>query len=449
MELDPSFLQKIANKVYIGLEFEFFSSLNRKKLAQIFSKNLRKKVKPIYKYHSGTSVGKDTFKLEPDFSGGFKMNELVTGPLQYYEAINIMYKVYNLIEEYGYTNQRSGVHLNISFKEFDLNLKYRLSELNKLKFILNLNEEKIFQMWPEAKNKLQKLHKNSISLIFPKNNFVSDLHLEDLNNITRHAFTVPESKHFGINLAKIHSGYLEIRYIGGKNYHQKKDESRQLIDHIISTLYNTLKHNYEYTHSEVNIIKNELIRQKQLVTSLKEYDNFVESYPNLQLLVDLKSDPNIVRQYYHMIREQIFYLIGYGQLKAGFINYDSLKDLVQVKDARIKNGFFLSNIEFFNCHVEGEFNECSFNMCAIRSSKLNNCKFLTNNDVRYSHIHNCNFYAPGNYIKQTYIFNSRKSNTIIRADLINCILRKGIVSMDSTIDSKTEYIDIHKKSPTT
>jgi hypothetical protein len=441
MELHPSFIKEIAKDVYIGLEFEFFSSLNRKELARVFSRNLRKKVHPIYKYHSGAGVGKDTFKLEPDFSGGFKMNELVTGPLQYYEALNIMYKVYNLIEEYGHTTERTGVHLNISFRERNMNLKYRISELNEFKFILNLEEEKIFQLFPEAKSKLQRIHKSAISLIFPRNNFMSTHHLEDVKHITNLAFSVPESKHFGVNFSKIHKGYVEIRYIGGKDYHLKKDESRNLINHIIFKLYATLSENYEYSDSELNRIQNELIQQNKLVHSLKEYENFIDSYPNIQLMVDLKNNGRIVREYYRLIREKLFHLIVYGNLRSGFINYDSLKDVIQVKNGRIKNGYFISDVEFFNCAVEGEFSQCGFNMCTVRSSKLEECKFFTDNDIRYSHIHNCNFYAPGNVIKQTYIFNARKRNLLIRADIIDCILRKGVVSLESSIDDKTEYIE--------
>ena len=79
----------------IGFEFEFYTDLLKGQAAESLAKLLKKKVVVSEKYHSNVPVDSDNFKLEPDYSGGSKMMEFITGPLPYNEAIPILIKVLN------------------------------------------------------------------------------------------------------------------------------------------------------------------------------------------------------------------------------------------------------------------------------------------------------------------------------------------------------------------
>ena len=74
-------------------------------------------------------------------SGGKKLLELVTGALPYFAARLMIIKVCDWIKENGYTNDRSSIHLNLSFDKSKIDNKYRISKMNVLKFILDFNEE--------------------------------------------------------------------------------------------------------------------------------------------------------------------------------------------------------------------------------------------------------------------------------------------------------------------
>ena len=103
------------NASVIGFEFEFFSNMIRGRIVDSLSKLLGKKVILSSKYHSKIPVSSEVFKLEPDYSGGSKMNELITGPMPYSEAIPVLIKVLRWIDENGWTNDKCAFQFSISF----------------------------------------------------------------------------------------------------------------------------------------------------------------------------------------------------------------------------------------------------------------------------------------------------------------------------------------------
>ena len=86
--------QKALGACRIGFEFEFFTNYDRQEAAKQLSKALEPKIvlgrgKVIDKKSKMGASSKPTanlFRIIPDFSGGYKMKELVTGPLPYIEA---------------------------------------------------------------------------------------------------------------------------------------------------------------------------------------------------------------------------------------------------------------------------------------------------------------------------------------------------------------------------
>ena len=60
-------------------------------------------------------------------------------------------KVLKWIKENGYTNDRCGIHFNISFNDEKMGSSF-LTRLNRLKFILDFDEDKIWKDYPNRKN---------------------------------------------------------------------------------------------------------------------------------------------------------------------------------------------------------------------------------------------------------------------------------------------------------
>lgn len=436
--------KSLFDNVNLGFEFEFFSPMDRRELSEKLSKALGKRVAWTDHYQSSIPVSQDEFKLEPDFSGGFRMNELITGVMPYSEAIHVMFKVCNFIAENGFTTDRTGIHINLSFNEVDLGLPEKLQNLNVFKYLLNLDEAKIFELWPSAKSKVQKIYKNSVLNITPKSKFIAETSIDYANPGSPLDFNYPHSKYFGLNFEKLHKNYLEIRYAGGKNYESHRKEMVELVNYITESLYSTLKDNHSYSPAETKKVKDLLESQRGVILSIKTYESFLRNYPDIKLLADLSDEPRIVEANYHNVREKLFDLITTGNLKKGMVNYDTRTKRVQLKACSIKEGFSISNIDLINCKAEGEFTNCEFYGCTVRSSHLIESRLITANDVRYSYLKDCRFLNNGNNrLDSTYISSSPEHP--IYADLNECIVRSGTVSLDSKVDSKTEFIQADYK----
>ena len=423
----------------ISFCFEFFSPLSRKELSEKLTKVLKKNVQWTDQYHSSMQVAENDFKIEPDFSGGFKMNELVTGVMPYNEAVHVMFKIYNFIAENGFTTERTGVHVNISFNEIDLDLTERLQNLNVFKYILNLDEARIFDMWPSAKSRMQKIYKNSVLNIYPKNKFIAETSLNYAYPASPTDFNLPHAKYFGINFTKLSQNYLEVRYAGGSGYETKKKDSVELINYMAESLYSTLQENNGYSVNETRRISEILTKHKSLLLSVKTYESFTNAYPDIELYIDLKNDPRIVESNYSNIKEKLFELITTGNLKKGIVNYDTQAKRIQIKDARLKESFSVSNVDFINCSVEGELTNCTFYGCKVRSSHLREAKIITGNDIRYSYLKYCTFERDGrNRLDLSYI--KSEPGHVIYGDLNECIIRSGTVALNCKVDSKTEFL---------
>jgi len=421
----------------LGFEFEFFSPVSRENLAAIFEKALGRQVVWSNSYKSGTPVTESQFKLEADFSGGFKMHEFVTAPLPYAEAVNVLFRSMNVIAENGFTSDRCGLHINLSFDKKTTNLPVSLENLNVLKFILNLDEAKIYDLWPSALNKTQKPYKGSVNFIYPKNRFIAETALHVKPDPTQ--FNVPQSKYFGLNFSKLAEGYLEIRYAGGTDYQNKKSQAVELINYLTELTHTVLENNSDYSLTEKQQISKILEKQKATLLAVKSPQNLRTSYPNISLYVDLRADQPIVESNFANLKDALFDMIAFGNLKSGVVNYDTATKRIQIKDAKLKEGFGISGVDLFNCVIEGEVSNCLLYGCRVKSSLISESVIHTNNEIRHSLLKNCSFQRDGvNLIAGSYL--DIKPEHPIFAELKECIVRSGTLSYNSIADSKTEFV---------
>ena len=145
---------EILDGARIGIEFEFYSSTEDVvETARSISKVLKKRVvvpmalsniaepKPLY--HSPIQPSATIFKLEPDYSGGKNMCELVTGPMAYSEARDVIIKVFEWIQSNGYTTERCSIHANVSIDPNKIPTRVEIPMMNIVKFVLGFDEEKV------------------------------------------------------------------------------------------------------------------------------------------------------------------------------------------------------------------------------------------------------------------------------------------------------------------
>lgn len=427
--------QKILGSVILGFEFEFYSVKSRQEIAKEIGSLIHKKIKIGDVYHSETAVGKDVFKLEPDMSGGIKMSELITSPLPFHEAISIMVKILGWIKINGWSDEKCALHANISFDDFKADLPMRLDAINKLKFILGFDEEMIYTKFPKRKNSI---YARSINQVIPINKFVFN---DDINNIHKENYELPNEKYYGINFTKLKDGYFEVRYMGGRGYEKKVYDIISIVNYIVTYTYGILQSNNTYSDSELAKLKHVLKAQKKVVSSFSDLDSFLINFPNIRVLIDLKGDREILKTFYYQIREKLFDLIMNCGMRRGLLNYDSDVGKYQLKDAVLTKAFPVMGMEIFDSKIQGNIVECDLYRCIINNSHIINSNLYSGNKLSKTKIVSTPFHVY-NTATDSYIDNKAMpvNGTVERG-----IIRSGDIGATAKISKETEIIDPEMK----
>jgi hypothetical protein len=229
-------------KSVIGFEFEFYvKDLSFYKTLELLNVELAPvKVWGFRQYHSDFVPDSQNFKIEPDLSGGSNMVELVTGPMEYYDAKYYLVKIIKFIQTYGYTNDKCSIHFNLSFDDDEKDL----NDLNILKLILNTDEEEIYRAFPSRKDNV---YAKTIKKIIPYKEYdFFNIPIDTIKNNLR----VPVDKYYGINFSHINSDKeqqrLEFRYIGGKDYEKNIGQLVYFLDRFIINVYDCTDEGFDH-----------------------------------------------------------------------------------------------------------------------------------------------------------------------------------------------------------
>lgn len=404
-----------------GVEFEFYSSLDVFESAKEIAKFLKKRVvvplslstigdpKPLY--HSPVTPTDEIFKLEPDYSGGKKMCELVTGPMQYRDARNVIIKMFEWISNNGYTNERCSIHINLSIDGNKIPTRFTIQNMNIPKFILTFDENKVYTAFPKRKDSV---YARSIKSLRPNKVLFYSPSLEEFSRAT---LTLPaDEKYFGVNFLKAEKGYLEYRYLGGADYEKKSKVILELVDYFILQLYDTL--NFDgFTDREKTSFKKMMDLDKSMYEGFVKYEKFWQKFPKIEVSVDMQQDPQILETMWGNIREKLYDLIVTGGMKKGKFNYDTETGKYQLKDTKLLN-CKVSDIEFIQCEIEGVISHSWFYDCDIKHSRLHDCDAVKGNKIYFSKVAETILHAS-NMCEDCYIENKKH--------VINCQVNAGVI----------------------
>jgi hypothetical protein len=416
----------------IGFEFEFFANDNIEVAKESIANSLNKKIRIEEKAHSEFSPNADVFKLEPDNSGGTGMIELVTGSLPFVEAKLILSKMLKWIRENGSTNDRCSIHINISFDIIKLGPIMNMTNLDIGKFVLNFDEDKVYEAFPSRKDSV---YAKSIKFILPLSNMTQN----SPSKITWNNYMFVNEKYYGINFTKIPKGYIEFRYLGGKGYEKKYTTILLMIEHFITSLYNILD-NPVYTKEDIKKLNDVLEKHKGVIQAYKSYEDFNKKFPKISLMIDLKTASQIISMYYPKIREKIFDLLTKADMKSGLINYDSDLGRVQIKDANLNRCFEISGVDLIQCVIKGNVKQCD-----IFDSEINDSSIFESNVFGSSTCKDCKIedsYVSKNIeVSNCYVFGKKG---VFSGDMVGGIFRQGRATKFATFSKDTEIIEIEK-----
>jgi hypothetical protein len=414
----------------VGMEFEFYmKDISYYKTLELLNKVLNPvKVWGFRQYHSNFTPDEGNFKIEPDLSGGSNMVELVTGPMNFYDAKYYLIKIIKFIQNWGYTNDKCSIHFNISFDDEEMDL----NDLNILKLILNIDEEEIYRAFPARQGNV---YAKSIKSIIPYKEYdFFNIPISTIKNNLR----IPNDKYYGVNFLNIlenkEKQRLEFRYIGGKDYEKNIGQVIYFMERFIINSYDCIDTGFDNT--DISKLEEYLEDTIKKYKNLSNYDNFIVEFPDIQIQIDQVSNYDIISSFYDKVFSKIFNLIDTTEdLKECIINYVTRTQTLEVVDATIKTSSTIKGIEFINCDVEGIFNDCFFLNTDVLNSQITKSG-IQNSEVTNSKVFNCN------------VDSSTLENCYFQEGYLNGEMRGGIyrsgklgpyAQMDSEVKIVTDY----------
>lgn len=423
------------NAIYaskIGFEFEFFANEDIQKAKTSIANTLNKKIRIEEKAHSEFSPTADVFKMEPDNSGGTGMIELVTGSLPFVESKLILAKMLKWIRENGTTNDRCSIHVNISFDGSKLGPVANMTKLDVGKFVLNFDEDKVYEAFPNRKDSV---YAKSIKFIVPLSGMIQP---SPERTLWKNYMFVNE-KYYGINFTKIPKGYIEFRYLGGADYEKKYSTILSMMEHFITSLFETLD-NPKYTENDIKKLNLVLEKHKDVVRSYKTYSKFKSLYPDIKLMIDLQTSNQIVEMYYPKIREKIFELLTKADMDKGLINYDSDTGRIQIKEADLNRCFEITGVDIVECKVKGNIKGCD-----IFDSDIHDASLFESNVFGGSTVTGCkvedSYVSRNVVVENCYVFGHRG---VFSGDMKGGIFRQGRATKFAEFSDTTEVIEVEK-----
>jgi len=420
--------KRLAIASYIGLELDFFCKFSIKKVAEKFSSVLKTPVIVITTDEFTPENGK--FYIKESYSLGSERFSFISAPMPYSESRQTVIKAFSLIKEYCYTDETCIAKVDYSYNEALIPIS--IKKLDILKFILEFNEDMMWKFFPSQKDSL---YVKSIKNILPQNKFYrsENVNVQDFNYI------LPNMEFFGVLFNRVKDGFVEFRYIGGKDYEYKIVEALDLIG-IYNGFLSKCLFMPNYTDKNKADLKKIIKSSDRRLKSYDSYEHFAEAYPKIKLTVDLDTNPQIIKSKYAKFRDQIFDLLASSDITEGSINYDSAMSRIQIENV-IANIYTIHEWEFINCDLVIQYAEkCSFFECRINNSSLSECNLYRFCKVKNSRLRDT-------YINRT----SEIENTYITGKLstIEGIIKGGKIAsgrlgIHSQVSKQTELIDYTK-----
>ncbi len=429
---------KILLNSKVGIEFEFYSNFDADETAVQLSRLLGKKIHIETTSHSDFTPTKDVFKLEPDFSGGMKLLELITGPIEYQEARLILIRMNNWIDENGSTKERCALQLNISFdKSFGNDF---MSKINVLKYVLEFDEELMYKYFPKRRGSA---YAKSIKYVLPKEKF----YFKDPININPRDFIFPReiragkatmAKYYGINFDKLTKNYLELRYLGGEDYQKKTSDILKILDYFILITHKVASDS-TFTQQNKTELQKLYNKHQKVVDAYKSPEEFNKHFPDIGLLVDLDTDERRLKLYWPKIRDRVYELLTEAIMRDGMINYDSNTGRIQIKDASLKQCYMISGFDIIDCEIKGNIYQCDMFTCELDDCIVEESNVFNNSNLKKCRIFN-SYINRNNKLYDCWFAGSLG---VMNGEMTNGIFREGKVGKFAKFNG-TEVIDKEK-----
>jgi hypothetical protein len=428
MNFNSHGLNALYEKSLIRIIADFGSDKDPRSVISELTKELKTKV-------SSLDPGPYNFNLTRTEDGVY---HLTTPFMLYRDSRLLVINLLKWIERNGKTDRNDNLFFDLKFmdsvsgpfKGTLFNTGTKIESIDKLKFILEFNEEKIYKTFPSRK---EGFVSKSILRFDPKQKFIP----KENSSIDPNLYDIPNTKNCGVNFETLNQGFLRLQYIGGTRYEQKIEEILEILNQFCVTSWDCTI-NKGFTQSNILTFQKAVSKSDKIRESYYDYSIFKTLYSNVKFTVDMIDDKKTLESYYQSLRDRIYEIFSNIEIKGNVeLNYDTTLSVFQFKEGNLKcNEIF--GVEFIMCKLEfGYFVNCDFYDCEIIDSKIQ-----TSNLFLHTIANRCNLFDS--FANRTCeLLNSEfdGTNGVLNAKMVGGLFRKGKVGNFSEISDTTTVIE--------
>jgi hypothetical protein len=379
MNFDSYALSSLFEKSLIRLTADFESEKNPKSVVSELSKALKTKI-------SSSEPSAYNFQVKRTEDGVY---HLVTSFVLYRDARLIAINLLKWIEREGTTSRNNNFLVDLKFmdevkgpfKGTLFSTATKIENIDKLRFILEFDEQKIYKAFPTRKDSFIS---QSIVNFEPTQKFIP----KEKEAVDPRVYRVPPTDNCGVNFETLTQGFLRMQYIGGSGYEKKVEDVLSAINQFCVTAWDCTV-NRGFTRENLVTFEKAIAVRHKIREAYYDYSIFKKNFPKIVFSVDLVSNDKVLESYYQILRDRIYDIISNLDIRGEFeMNYDTVYSVFQIKDANI-SGKNLAGIEFIKCKITyGTYSKCDFFDCEIQDATLNQCNLYLHTHVHRSNLFN-------------------------------------------------------------
>jgi hypothetical protein len=367
MNFDSLSLSPLFEKSLIRLTAEFGSTKTPGSVASDLSKELKRRVsKDLPGDYNIQLVKTDDgkYQLTTSFLLFRDSRLLIISLLKWIERNGLTDKAHNFIVDLKFSDVIEG-----PFKGTLFNTATKIESIDKLKFILEFDESKVYDSFPSRKNwyTCQSIQRfDPIQKFAPKQN----------QEIDPRFYNVDSGANCGVNFETLNEGFLRMQYIGGTKYNEKVKEILEIINEFCVVAWNCTV-NKGFTKDNISKFERLIQKTNQIRESYLDYAIFKKNFPKINFTVDLLNNQKMLETYYNILRDRLYeFLINVEFDKEFDLNYDTEFCNLQVRDADLKI-HKANKIDFINSKISfGIIERCDLYDCEITDAVLSECNLF-------------------------------------------------------------------------
>jgi hypothetical protein len=427
MNYDSHSLSTLFEKSLIRITADFESDKDTRSVVSELSSFLKTKI-------TKEDASSYNFQLRRTEDGVYHLS---TSFLMYRDSRLTIINLLKWIERNGFTDRNHNLFIDLKFLDAQkgpfkgtlFSNSLRVESVDKLKFILDFDEDSIYKDFPTRKDSF---NSQSILIFEMPQKFIP----RESDIIDPKYYTVPSTKNCGINFDTIIDGYLRMQYLGGQGYEKKVQEILKAINQFCVTAWIAAT-DKKMTAKNIEKFKIVLDSKRKIRESYYDYSVFKKNYPNIKFSVDLMDNSKVLDYYYQILRDRIFDIFSNIEFKGSIdLNYDTTISVFQIKESSITVKE-LSGVEIIKCKItKGTFTNCDIYDCGVVDASFYNCNLFLDTIAE-----RCNLYDS--FVNRTVEIKQCQftgMNGILNGSMLGGVFITGKVGLFANISPETKVI---------